>query len=231
MPSKSPAQHRLMAAAAHTKGGFGGVPQKVGKEFVKADKMAEGGVVKSLKKAGFYEKGTSKPERLGIINNVTTKPQRMEIVEKLFAAKKMKGGGLYENIHAKRERIAAGSGERMRKPGSKGAPTAGDFKAAAKTAKMKDGGDPVLSVSRGEKLPTSQGAGLTQKGRDKFNKATGSNLKAPQAKGPRHDSFCARMSGMPGPMKDDKGRPTRKAASLERWHCATGGKVSTTKNW
>ena len=38
MPSKSPAQHRLMQAAAHTKGGFGGVPQKVGKEFVRADK-------------------------------------------------------------------------------------------------------------------------------------------------------------------------------------------------
>ena len=38
MPSKSPAQHRLMEAAAHTKGGFGGVPQKVGKEFAKADK-------------------------------------------------------------------------------------------------------------------------------------------------------------------------------------------------
>lgn len=37
MPSKSPSQHRLMEAAAHTKGGYGGVPQKVGKEFVKAD--------------------------------------------------------------------------------------------------------------------------------------------------------------------------------------------------
>ena len=37
MPSKTPAQARLMAAAAHTKGGFGGVPQKVGKDFNKAD--------------------------------------------------------------------------------------------------------------------------------------------------------------------------------------------------
>ena len=43
--------------------------------------------------------------------------------------------GLYANIHAKRERIAAGSGEKMRKPGSKGAPTAQDFKNSAKTAK------------------------------------------------------------------------------------------------
>jgi hypothetical protein len=43
--------------------------------------------------------------------------------------------GLYANIHAKQKRIAAGSGEKMRKPGSKGAPSAADFKEAAKTAK------------------------------------------------------------------------------------------------
>ena len=43
--------------------------------------------------------------------------------------------GLYSNIQAKRKRIAAGSGEKMRKPGSKGAPTAKAFKQAAKTAK------------------------------------------------------------------------------------------------
>jgi len=48
---------------------------------------------------------------------------------------KAKPPGLYSNIAAKRERIAAGSGERMRKPGTKGAPTASAFKAAAKTAK------------------------------------------------------------------------------------------------
>ena len=93
MPSKSPAQHKLMQIAAHTKGGFGGVPQKVGKEFAKADKV-----------------------------------------------KKFKEGGLYANIHAKRERIAEGSGEKMRRVGSKGAPTAKAFKQSARTAKMKDGG-------------------------------------------------------------------------------------------
>lgn len=38
MPSKSPSQHRLMEAAAHTKGGYDGVPESVGKEFVRADK-------------------------------------------------------------------------------------------------------------------------------------------------------------------------------------------------
>jgi hypothetical protein len=45
--------------------------------------------------------------------------------------------GLYSNIAAKKKRIAAGSGEKMRKVGSKGAPTAKDFKDAAKTAKKK----------------------------------------------------------------------------------------------
>jgi hypothetical protein len=45
--------------------------------------------------------------------------------------------GLYSNIAAKRERIKAGSGEKMRKVGSKGAPTEAAFKAAAKTAKKK----------------------------------------------------------------------------------------------
>ena len=48
---------------------------------------------------------------------------------------KMAKTGLYANIHAKQERIKAGSGEKMRKPGAKGAPTAKDFKDSAKTAK------------------------------------------------------------------------------------------------
>ena len=47
----------------------------------------------------------------------------------------MPGKGLYANIHAKRKRIAAGSGEKMRKPGAKGAPTRANFKRSAKTAK------------------------------------------------------------------------------------------------
>jgi hypothetical protein len=47
----------------------------------------------------------------------------------------MAKAGLYANIHAKRSRIAAGSGEKMRKVGSKGAPTAKAFKQSAKTAK------------------------------------------------------------------------------------------------
>lgn len=82
-----------------------------------------------------------------------------------------------------------------------------------------------LAVGRGEKLPVSKGAGLTAKGRARYNRETGSNLKAPapspktKADAARKKSFCARMSADPGPMKDEKGRPTRKAASLKRWGC------------
>ena len=80
-----------------------------------------------------------------------------------------------------------------------------------------------LSVGRGEK---PKKGGLTAKGRAKYNRATGSNLKAPVTeKSPtgkraaRRKSFCARMKGVKGPMKDSKGRPTRKALALRRWRC------------
>jgi hypothetical protein len=130
---------------------------------------------------------------------------------------KMAGGGLYANIHAKRKRIEAGSGEKMRKPGASGAPTAEAFKQSAKTAKMAKGGV-SLSVGRGEKLPASQGAGLTAKGRAKYNRETGSDLKAPQPQGgARKRSFCARMSGV---VKHSKGDAERAKASLRRWKCS-----------
>ena len=157
------------------------------------------------------------------------KPQK-QAVAIAYATKraaKKEGGGLYANIHAKRERIKAGSGERMRKPGAEGAPSKQDFIDAAKTAKKKEGGL-SLSVGRGEKLPTSQGAGLTAKGRAKANRATGSNLQAPaphpkteKEKG-RKKSFCARMSGV---VKHAKGDAPRAKASLRRWNCKDGGKV------
>ena len=65
----------------------------------------------------------------------------------------------------------------------------------------------------------SRSGGLTAKGRAKYNRATGSNLKAPQPEGgPRKKSFCARMSGVKGPMKKN-GKPTRKALALRKWKC------------
>ena len=75
---------------------------------------------------------------------------------------------------------------------------------------------PSLAVGRGEKLPAKQGAGLTAKGRAKYNAATGSNLKAPQPQGgKRRDSFCARME--PVANKSEPG--SRARASMQRWNC------------
>ena len=82
--------------------------------------------------------------------------------------------------------------------------------------------------SKGHFIATEKGAGMTEKGVKAFRRANpGSKLQTavtgkvkPGSKdAKRRKSFCARMSGMPGPMKDEKGRPTRKAASLKRWGC------------
>ncbi len=82
-----------------------------------------------------------------------------------------------------------------------------------------------LSINRGEKLPASKGAGLTAKGREKYNRATGSKLKAPVTekkpsgkRAARKKSFCARMSGVKGPTSKN-GKLTRKGAALKRWRC------------
>jgi hypothetical protein len=90
-----------------------------------------------------------------------------------------------------------------------------DFSSADKGKKFKGGGV-SLAVGRGEKLPVERGAGLTQKGREKYNRETGSNLKAPQPKGgARRDSFCARMGSVAE--KSEKG--SRSRASMKRWNC------------
>tara|TARA_R100000951_G_scaffold116533_1_gene128847 strand:+ start:964 stop:1257 length:294 start_codon:yes stop_codon:yes gene_type:complete len=73
---------------------------------------------------------------------------------------------------------------------------------------------------------TKSGAGMTAKGVAAYNRKTGGNLKtavteknATGKRAARRRSFCARMSGMKGPLKDKKGRPTRKAMALRRWRC------------
>jgi len=191
--------------------------------------------------------------------------------------------GLWDNIHAKQERIKNGSGEKMRKPGSKGAPTAAALKAsqtneasewakqAATAIAMKKAGkkpkneeveaqfdlieeaieqlafdNNVDSEFIWERLETltdeelleyavdakgykSSTGGLTQKGRDAYN-SKGAHLKAPVTTPPsklnpgskaakRRKSFCARMSGVDGPMTKPNGEPSRKALALRKWNC------------
>ena len=81
-----------------------------------------------------------------------------------------------------------------------------------------------LSLRKSDKNPTG---GLSESGRRRINAATGSKLQRPvtQKSGlsprqkARKKSFCARMSKVKGAMKDDKGRPTRKALALRKWNC------------
>jgi hypothetical protein len=72
-----------------------------------------------------------------------------------------------------------------------------------------------------KKSGKSPSGGLNEKGRRSYERENpGSDLKPPQPEGgPRKNSFCARMGGNPGPMKDEKGRPTRKALALRKWKC------------
>jgi Domain of unknown function (DUF6321) len=81
-----------------------------------------------------------------------------------------------------------------------------------------------MSAAWQRKEGKSPTGGLNAKGRASL-KAKGHNIKAP-APNPktskdaaRKKSFCARMSGMPGPMKKPNGEPTRKALSLKKWKC------------
>lgn len=249
--------------------------------------------------------------------------------------------GLWDNIHAKQERIKHGSGEKMRKPGSKGAPTdaalkasqneeleqvdenSGPFSSSDYMPGQRIGGANLPSASKKDthvktftanrekeasefakkhgytvkkhtypaghtnlhpheyqvhkeeaeaqfdlieemvmelasqhnidpeviwekfediddeqlleyavdaKGHKSSTGGLTQKGRDAYNRTEGSHLKAPVTTPPsklkagskaanRRKSFCARMGGVEGPMKKPNGEPTRKALALRKWNC------------
>jgi hypothetical protein len=250
-----------------------------------------------------YAKNLSEQIAYNRVNSFIAGGAAMELDEDLAEKR-----GLWDNIHAKRNRIKHGSGEHMRKPGSKGAPTASALKNSqtetadlnikgaderkkdkqrdmaamikfASTARRKIGeqytgaekasksvdepsnrfvgtdaltnnyrnstpGQTLATIkkvvkehcgckkevdedAKGYKNPTG---GLTQKGRDHYNRETGSHLKAPVTKEPsklkagskaanRRKSFCARMGGVEGPMKKPNGEPTRKALALRKWNC------------
>jgi hypothetical protein len=194
--------------------------------------------------------------------------------------------GLWANIHAKQNRIKHGSKEHMRKPGSKGAPTAASIKASQTTEDIDEditeselhrilklsglvneeaelqfdkieewveslaeahGVDSEViwedfeTVSDSELLSETAAwqksagknktGGLNQKGVNSYRRehpgsklqtavtTKPSKLKKGSKAAKRRKSFCARMSGMKGPMKKPNGKPTRKALSLRKWNC------------
>ena len=182
-----------------------------------------------------------------------------------------KNPGLWANIHAKQNRIKNGSGEHMRKPNSKGAPSDSDIKsinAAAKKESIEEAElnrrfDEVeammedLAIQHGvdsdsiwdlyenvsdnellsetaawqKKSGKNKNGGLNKKGVASYRKehpgsklqtavtTKPSKLKKGSKAAKRRKSFCARMGGVKGPMKDEHGKPTRKALSLKKWNC------------
>lgn len=127
--------------------------------------------------------------------------------------------GLWDNIHAKRERIAGGSGEKMRKPGSKGAPTKQNLVDAQESAAWtrKEGKNPAGGLNRtgiASYRAANPGSKLSMAVTTKPSKLDPDSKAAKRRK-----SFCARMSGMVGAMKKPNGEPTRKALALKKWNC------------
>jgi len=135
--------------------------------------------------------------------------------------------GLWDNIHAKRKRIKAGSGEKMRKPGSKGAPSDADLKASAESVEVEDN---ILEDKKGH---FSDSGGMTQKGVDAYNRKTGGNLQTAVTTKPsklkpdskpakRRKSFCARMGGMKKRLTSAKTAndpDSRINKALRKWNC------------
>lgn len=121
--------------------------------------------------------------------------------------------GLWDRIHAKRRRIDAGSGERMRKPGEAGAPT----EKALKRSQAKTG----AWTRKAGKNPSG---GLNERGRRSYERENpGSNLKAPQPEGgSRKKSFCSRMCGMKKKKTGAEGQRdpnSRINKALRKWKC------------
>jgi len=152
---------------------------------------------------------------------------KMKMVEKdgkkvpFFAAdgvgKMANGGGLYANIHAKRERIEDGSKEKMRKPGAKGAPSASDFKDAAKTAMKKGGVAPLLPPVKerdfpisGRDMPTEMRQESDRYAGDLTRRKSGGSAMKKGGKAMHHkDCMCKACGG--AAMSEEGGRTARKS--------------------
>ena len=156
---------------------------------------------------GAYEESTDK----GLLDMGTVpKSGKEEVTEER--------PGLWANIRARRA-----SGKRMRKKGEKGAPTDAQIKDAqgideeSAAWQRKEGKDPKGGLNRkgiASYRRQNPGSKLSMAVTTKPSK-----LKKGSKSWKRRKSFCARMSGVSGPMKDDKGRPTRKALALRKWNC------------
>ena len=204
MPAKSKAQFRLMQAVAHNPSiaKKTGISKSVGEEFVSATKAPKK-LPERMKKGGKIKQRPMVPDYPG--KELDDMAAEVGIVDYDNIPTYRK----YDPVEMKTKPDFVNDSEDIYRMKNYDRTKKVDFE-------VKKGGGVNLSVGRGEKLPVSQGAGLTAKGRAKYNRETGSNLKAPQPEGgARKDSFCARMR--PIAEKSEKG--SRARASMKRWKC------------
>jgi hypothetical protein len=170
----------------------------------------------------------------GADNPVFTKPKMMKLKKEEYLDEK--GPGLWANIRAKRAR-----GERMRKPGEKGAPTDAHIKMAREEYEADDGPlteDQLKQLEEGEawtrKEGQSESGGLNRKGIESYRRANPgsklsmavttkpSKLKPGSKAANRRKSFCARMGGMKKRLtsaKTAKDPDSRINKALRKWNC------------
>jgi len=199
MPTKSAAQERLMQAAAHTKGGFGGVPQSVGKEFIENDLYQErkhsrnsGGVFKSPGEPDNFKfnEHAHPRDRDGIFNSGTAEKDDAE--DPCWEGYEQYG---------------------MKSKGGKEVPNCVPTKDDSEAWTRKEG--------------KNKEGGLNKKGRESYNKAHGAHLKAPQPEGgSRKKSFCSRMKGMKEKLTSEETKhdpDSRINKALRKWKCDAQG--------
>ena len=152
-----------------------------------------------------------------VVKTIIGKVRVLELKEKAVSKKQQRFFGM---VRAAQKGEGATSPEVAKVAGEISKKDAKDF------AKTKHKGLPEkVKVKEGAAWQRKEGknkeGGLNEKGRKSYERENpGSDLKAPQPEGgPRKRSFCARMGGVKGPMKDEKGRPTRKALALRKWKC------------
>ena len=210
---------------------------KAFKENIRAEVKAGKPVKQAVAIAYDVQRRAKKMAVGGAAEPVRVTAQQRRVSEDPEFAKRLANQAAYTGVQQGRRQFPIGSSARQNYEayrnleeakyrsamGGRGAPV-GTYTATAYNpntiyaapAKKAKGGDVSLAVGRGEKLPADRGAGLTQKGREKYNRETGSNLKAPQPEGgPRRDSFCARMGSVA--RKSERG--SRARASMKRWNC------------
>jgi len=184
-------------------------------------RIKQAAIAISMKKAEKKPKSLSKPQngaimigpgytQPNVVQNHSTPKNRKRLLDRGFDKEL---SSIYSNL-LKKKGIKLDSGF-DRQPTYKG-------------KAMKKGGSTPAWTRKEGKNPTG---GLNAKGVASYRAANPgsklqtavttkpSKLKAGSKDAKRRKSFCARMSGMPGPMKDEKGRPTRKALSLRKWNC------------